>query len=209
MSNQARDFTFSPPNQKEGGTLFIPNREDEDISPYFQCKCCGVHIDIRDYRRAPLKEMMLQEKLCYSCAYWVDIINNPPLHSQIINGRFLTFNPWETEISVFDADGKESFYIMQTDGDVRRSNNVWFQGEVPERFRNLLPDTARYISKDLYYKVKKHPFFKCQSKGCWDRYHCYWYDTSLEANGPWNLIPASHQIGDECCESFLNKATVE
>jgi hypothetical protein len=152
--------------------------------------------------------MMNNEQLCFSCAFWKNKIDNPTPNRQIINGEHWIFEPWSDKPLLFAGHGGRAFYIMLNDGSVLRSNNVWYQGEIPQRFRDSLPDTAKFITRTAYYKMKNQPCFQCRAKGCWDRYHCHWYDMSLEANGPWNEVPASHKIGDECCESFLDKAKV-
>lgn len=187
MSQQARECTHS----------------------HFLCKYCGSQIHLEDYdKKLPLIQMMNNEQLCFSCAFWKNKIDHPTPNRQIINGEHWVFEPWSDKPLLFAGHGGRVFYIMLNDGGVLRSNNVWYQGEIPQHFRESLPDTAKFITRTAYYKMKNQPSFQCQAKGCWDRYHCYWYDMSLEANGPWNEIPASHKIGDECCESFLDKTKV-
>jgi len=159
-------------------------------------------------QKLPLPQVMKKEQLCFACAFWKHLIDNPVPYRQIINGTHWTFNPWSDKPMMFAGHGGRAFYIMLNDGNVLRSNNAWFQGEIPEHFRSQLPDTAKFISRTAYYKIKDQPMFQCQSKGCWDRYHCYWYDKTVEVDGAWNKIPSNHKIGDECCELFLDKNVV-
>ena len=176
---------------------------------HLTCLSCGSHFNLRDFDiKLPLPKIMQRERLCFTCAFWKDKINNPLPNRQIIDGAHYTFSPWAIQPQTFIGHGGQVFHILLNDGAVIRSNNVWCQGEIPERFRSMLPNTARFITKKAYNKLKSQPLFKCQSKGCWDRYHCFWYDMTLEENGAWNKIPNSHKVGDECCESFLDKSQV-
>jgi hypothetical protein len=124
---------------------------------------------------------------------------------EIINGRHYVFHPRQDKKLYFQNFGGHEFHALRNDGSLIMSNNVWFQGEIPERFKEKLPDTAKLISKRTYKKLKNNNF-KCKSKGCWDRYHCFRYDNSIEEKyGPWNSIPKTHKPGEEDCESFINK----
>lgn len=174
------------------------------------CSICGGPMDIEEYdTRAILTKKMQAKHLCFACAFWKDKIDNPVPGREIINGCHYVFHEWLRQPIPFQGSGGHRYYILRNDGSVMRSNNVWFQGHIPERFRPQLPDTAKLITKRAYYAIKGLECFKCQRKGCWDRYHCYFYDRSIEAeNGPWNEIPANHKIGDELCESFLNLDTM-
>lgn len=173
-----------------------------------QCLHCGSPIDLENYNlKLPLPQIMQCKQLCFSCAYWIEKVNRPDPYRQIINGEYYVFFPNDMKIDLA-GHNKQTFYIMLNNGNVIRSRNVWHQGEIPLHLRELLPDTARFISRTAYYKIKNQPLFKCKSKGCWDRYHCFWYDIDMEVDGPWNEIPNTHKVGDECCESFLDKIIV-
>lgn len=38
-------------------------------------------------------------------------------------------------------------YVKLKNGNAIHSNNIWFQGEIPEEFKELMPDNAEWISK--------------------------------------------------------------
>lgn len=170
------------------------------------CSICGAPMNINEFdTRAIITRKMKKEQLCFSCAFWKDKIDNPVPGREIINGCHYVFHEWVKTPIPFQGSGGYRYYILKNDGSVLRSNNVWFQGNIPERFKEQLPDTARMITKRAFYAIKNIEGFKCSKKGCWDRYHCYFYDKSLEKDcGPWNEIPKSHKVGGEQCESFLN-----
>lgn len=174
------------------------------------CSICGGNINIGEFDiRAILTRKMKAEHLCFTCAFWKDKIDHPVPGREIINGCHYVFHEWLRQPVPFQGSGGHHYYILKTDGSVKRSNNVWFQGEIPERFKRQLPNTARLITKRAYYLIKNMGDFKCCKKGCWDRYHCYFYDHTIEAEtGPWNQIPKNHKVGAENCETFLNMNTM-
>lgn len=170
------------------------------------CSICGAPINIDEFDiRAIITKMMKKEHICFSCAFWSDKIKHPVPGREIINGCHYVFHEWLKRPIPFQGSCGQKYYILKNDGSVKRSNNVWFQGEIPDRFKHQLPNTARLITSKAYYTIKSIGCFKCKRKGCWDRYHCYFYDENEEKNGPWNQVPKSHKIGGENCESFLNK----
>lgn len=169
----------------------------------FTCLHCGAHVDCGDYNpMSPILKIMAAKHFCFSCALWTDRINNPSPHQQIIDGAYYIFKPLDNN------SRQKTRHIRLNNGLAICSNNIVFYGQVPDLFLSAFPNTARFITAKAYRKIRHHPYFKCKSKGCWDRYHCFWYDMTLEARGPWNVIPSSHKIGGECCESFLNKNKV-
>lgn len=170
------------------------------------CSCCGTPFELDGfYPSNKLTKKMKAENICFSCAFWKDKIDDPPVNREIIDGQYYIFNPWGKARNI-QGYGSCAMYIVKNDGDIKRSNNVYYQGQVPDCFKDLLPNTAKFITKMAYINIKKRLGFKCQAKGCWDRYHCFWYNTEIEKeNGPWNTIPASHRPGEEQCESFINK----
>lgn len=160
---------------------------------------------LKDYDpNTPLYKLMHDRQLCFSCAFWTDKIENPPAGKEVIGGHHYTVHPTakRPDNLLRGFMGKE-FFIRRFDGTLIKSNNVWHQGEIPERFRKQLPDTAVFIPMMTYQKLEKDDH-KCYAKGCWDRYNCFRYDLSCEKDGAFNQIPSNHKVGDERCPSFIN-----
>lgn len=172
-----------------------------------RCVYCGAPINIKDFdKKSPVPQIMARERLCFTCAFWKEKIENPHPDREIVNGFHYVINPWLYSRGFFQGFGGKSMYLLRNNGTVTRSNNVWCQGEIPERFRSQLPNTARFITRRAYDKIKNNIYFTCNKKGCWDRYHCYFYDPEQEkANGAWNTIPDNYVVGSEGCELFLDK----
>ncbi len=172
------------------------------------CHLCGSPIELESYdQKSRLTKKMKHERLCFNCAFWTDKFENPPKGREIINGSHYILHPWNNDrFGRFNGFGTGGFYILHNDGTVLRSNDVWFQGNIPERFKDKFPNTARAITRSAYTKLKDNVLFKCDRKGCFDRYHCFFYHADeIEKNGAWNEVPANHVIGGEECELFLDK----
>jgi hypothetical protein len=185
---------------KAGG---VPRTLNQHIQT---CSICKVAYEPGSFDpNALLVKLMDERNICFRCAFWSDKIENPLPYREIINGEHYVFHPYQNKPVFFQGYGGREFYALRNDGSLIMSNNVWYQGQIPEIFREKLPDTARMISKKTYKKLVGNNF-KCQAKGCWDRYHCFRYDISIEESaGAWNVIPCMHVPGEENCESFIHK----
>lgn len=183
------------------------SKNDANEAQLCHCKICGSHQDLGSYdKRALIYKKMKEEQLCFTCAFWKDKIDNPVANREIINGCHYTFHPWIEKPQAFLGHAGSPYYVLRNDGTVARSNNVWFQGNIPERFRTQLPDTAKLITRHAYYKIIDEICFSCPKKGCWDRHHCYFYHKDeYEPDGPYNIVPDNYKIGGEKCALFLDK----
>lgn len=47
----------------------------------------------------------------------------------------------------------DRFNIKFSDGRLATTTNLWSQGTIPERFRERLPDNAKFIGKDEYERL--------------------------------------------------------
>jgi hypothetical protein len=167
-----------------------------------KCSLCEAVYEMDSFgRRVSLIQMMKERHICFRCAFWIDKIENPSPDEIIIDGNYYDFYTYPS----FHINHNKTLYILLKDNSVIASDNLVFHGKIPQRFRKNFPDTAMFISSSVYRKLKADNF-KCKAKGCWDRYYCFRYDNSIEENsGPWNIIPKTHKVGDECCVSFINK----
>lgn len=171
----------------------------------YTCKLCGQEENILQYNSScKYLSIMAKQHVCFQCAFWIDKIANPPPNRMIIGGCHYTVHPFvRRPNNVLKGCGGKEFYIRKMDGTLIKSNNVWFQGEIPEHFRDQLPDMGHFLSLMTFQKLHNDTH-TCSAKGCWDRYHCLRYDLSCEKDGPFNVIPTKHVIGSENCPSFIN-----
>ena len=81
---------------------------------------------------------------------------------------------------------------------------TWVLGRVPPS----IADNAVFIGRQQFERLRERTV-PCNLKGCFDRYHCHWYDAGTENGDPWNEIPQDWVAGDEKCESFVLKSLLK
>lgn len=90
--------------------------------------------------------------LCHSCDLWVDRIAEIATGGRaqpVINGTFYGYDPKRPmhggDKSHLGHGGRE-FRIRWADGSEVVTNNLWCGGDVPEHFRDRLPNTAEFVA---------------------------------------------------------------
>lgn len=178
----------------------------------FTCDLCGQKDDFSDYALSSKYLRIMQKRhICFQCAFWMDLAATPLPNREIISGCHFTVLPTtKRPHQVTNGLGGKEFYIRRIDGTLIKSNNIWYQGRIPQHFKEFFPNTADFLTLMHFQKLTNNPF-KCHAMGCWDRYHCLRYDMECEKDGAFNAIPANHRIGDEKCPSFVTpfKRTME
>lgn len=171
------------------------------------CKKCGrMFWTLATDNESPVCQIMEQRDLCGTCAYWTYRLEVPREDTQVIEGIYYDFLPPVKRLHVGEMIGSDRMrYIMLRDGSVKKSNDIWKIGTVPYVFRDDYPDTAWWIDRETFNKLNRKRTFVCTKKGCYDRYHCMRYDIRREyRDGPWNIVPPGHIVGNEHCPSFVN-----
>ena len=84
---------------------------------------------------------------CFDCNFWLKRIRESGPTSVVINGVRYTIadEPPKGSARTFLGHGGGTFYIRFIDGretDTVTTHNLWCQGNVPDRFRDRLPDNA-------------------------------------------------------------------
>lgn len=170
------------------------------------CLCCGKPYNIKDYvKTCELLPLMQKNQLCFSCAFWTNLAENPKDNQQIIDGKCYQFEEWDRFNSTYVEPTR--YVLIVSKRIAIKSNHMKYVGKVPDFFEKKLPNTAKLIDKSTYHAIQKNQGYNCQAKGCWDRYHCLWYNMP-EPDGPWNKVPARHRIGDEFCPIFIQKSKI-
>lgn len=173
-----------------------------------QCSNCGKVEPLICLTQSPIAQLIRKEKLCYECAFWMQYAKTPYKDGAIVNGCLYKFSP--THESTKRKCLKNKFFAVDvwTKELVYSSQRPQFMAKVPARFKKQFPDKYKFISLRTY-KILRERHNECLSKGCWDRYYCYWYNASkAEPSTPWNEIPHYHKSGGEGCESFIDKTTM-
>lgn len=112
------------------------------------CAECERAVNIDGYSGA-VAERMAAEDVCFSCAFWrnlLDAARERPEDVVRIDGRHYTIEPDvpdARDAGVLAGFGGERFWIVIGDRHVITCN-LWAQGEIPQHFRERLPDNARF-----------------------------------------------------------------
>lgn len=133
------------------GVVFRSNKNYETECPECASRTVGCCVECGGTDRATYvsetRERMLARSLCFLCLFWHDRIeaqSNPK--ACVISGQSFQDAGRRTGGSQSSLGfGGREFHIEFFDGRVIETNNLYAQGEVPERFRDRLPDTARFV----------------------------------------------------------------
>lgn len=68
-----------------------------------------------------------------------------PKHHPVINGVKYYIDPDESDAAGFKGFGGRKFKIRFNDGTEVTTRNLWHNGEVPDEWRDKLPDTAEFV----------------------------------------------------------------
>lgn len=112
------------------------------------CKVCG-----QEFTKRLFNDDICSIK-CSSVDYWNERVKNKD-DFIIIDGKCFhdSGNVADNSYSYSLGYGGNRFWILFNDGRTLTTNNLWWNGNIPEEFRNALPDNARFISREEYEKA--------------------------------------------------------
>ncbi len=105
------------------------------------CKFCG-----SEYSRTCEDDAYLGNN-CFHCSFWLLKTDYPDYVANrraIINGEHYMVYA-ETD-GLIRGSGGRRVIVQFFDGRIIHSNNLWCQGTIPERFREILPNNAVFIA---------------------------------------------------------------
>lgn len=115
----------------------------QEIEAKGECVVCSAYL--YDNYIEPTKTEIQNKKTCFSCLYWQNLMDNPK--GIVIDGRhYIVGDPIASPNHCKGHAGRR-FIIEMLDGTTVSTDNLWSQGYVPLRFRDQLPDSARFVSK--------------------------------------------------------------
>lgn len=96
---------------------------------------------------------MEERSECFDCAFWGRLLEQDaerPETVVIVEGRHYMIepDPDQPRDRGFAGFGGAEFTVAFNDGRVVKSRNLWTQGEIPERFREQMPDNATFLHGD-------------------------------------------------------------
>lgn len=116
----------------------------------FKCSICEQKVDANKYYDR-VKLPMLKYQICYTCNFWRDLyetdIELGKYKYAIIGGHHYKLLPPTND--VFQGFGGREVIIRFFDSTTVKCKNLWHQGKVPEKFKDLFPDNAEFINSDI------------------------------------------------------------
>lgn len=174
----------------------------------YTCSKCGKSVfSFNMSEEFEICHLMLEEHLCWECAYWKRIAIAPPKNLEIINDKCYLVYPFIDKESkeveqILGGNGK-TYYILKRTGECIRTNDIWLMAVIPMKYQTKLRPTGWWVNKKYYTSLERSRH-KCYAKGCMDRYHCYRYQYQKEfGKEPYNKVPLDWIVGNEHCPAFL------
>ena len=120
------------------------------------CRICGKEFEKSKWYK-PYHDICSSE--CYVDNFWQEIINEKDYHV-IVDGVCYYYDPNKiinTNLPQYNSYAGRIFKILFNDGRIVLTNNLWCNGDIPEKFREQLPDNAVFekVSKEDYNKIYK------------------------------------------------------
>lgn len=105
------------------------------------CTVCKAEGFSTSYMDCEEKRRMDRDGLCFKCAFWS--LKTERKHPTIINGIF--YGPGNRTSGEFRGMGGRRFDIEYFDGRRITTFDLWCGGEIPDVWRDKLPDTAKFL----------------------------------------------------------------
>ena len=115
------------------------------------CRECGKREDVSRWGDS-IENDLVEKQLCFYCDFWIEKINikDKPNVARINNNHYVI----EPNNAFFKGYGGQEFTIKFNDGKIVTTHNLWYQGKIPEIFRDRLPNNAKFITpKKSEYKT--------------------------------------------------------
>lgn len=109
------------------------------------CKICNKEEDPENWING---DSMAEHQLCFSCEFWrtqheLDVNERGEHNWAVIDGCHYVIDP-DTD-SYFQGFGGHEFHIQFNDGTIKVTKNLWHQGEIPEEWKSVFPDNAKFL----------------------------------------------------------------
>jgi hypothetical protein len=119
------------------------------------CSKCGDPIDPHFHKEFNARLVALQ--MCHSCDFWntfKERMDNEPYMHWVINGNGYSIGR-SPDIIGQRAFGGHTFYVRPLgDAPKFKTSMLWHRGDIPEAWKNDLPDNAKFVSPSDYFTDK-------------------------------------------------------
>lgn len=110
--------------------------------PKTPCAMCGEMASPDNTMPGPYQDRMVRDDLCFACALWS--IRADEGCPTVIDGCMYT--PGGRTSGPMRGCAGRRFDIEYFDGRQITSFDLWVGGEIPQHFRERIPDTARFLN---------------------------------------------------------------
>lgn len=108
-----------------------------------KCVECGKHED-KEWSE-PTRSKMIERQQCFNCNFWTDLLKEK--NSIRISGEhYMDGGSGKTWNGFKGFDGRLQ-KILMNDGRNIETDNLWYQGKIPEHFKARLPDNAEFVKE--------------------------------------------------------------
>lgn len=123
---------------------------NEQQYPIVTCAKCGKKEKAQYVDE--MKNKMVSRNLCFSCLFWTEILEDKDNPRRIFVEGHAYFLGKEKRDSYreFRGYGGSRFFIGYMNGGKTESTNLWHNGDIPELFKNDLPNTAIFLSPEAF-----------------------------------------------------------
>lgn len=127
----------------------VNKRPVKDPSPE-PCRECGTE-GFELHWCAEHRAHLLERMLCFSCDFWLEVLADKSTHV-VVDGVAYALRkggPVDGEPERWGlGHGGRTFIFERLDAARVECSNVWCRGNVPERFRDRLPDDAVIVEPE-------------------------------------------------------------
>lgn len=118
------------------------------------CSICGEPYDETHYLKGSIRSIMESRHVCFNDAFWIEMIQLTDENTFVIDHHRYTGSLIDKEKSTgFIGFGGKDMYVKYDNGKICHYNNVWYQGEVPERWWSKIPNNASWLTEQEYTKL--------------------------------------------------------
>jgi hypothetical protein len=111
----------------------------KNVTPY-NCCLCGEHEEAHYVGN----KRMVDAKLCFTCNFW-DELTTQASKTIRIEGTHYMNGPNAKKPHKYNGFAGRKFTIKMNSGEIIETCDLWYQGEIPTRFRDKMPDNATFV----------------------------------------------------------------
>ena len=119
---------------------------DNGLSDDLKCIECGGYVKTKNWF-GKVGDSLKKRKLCFSCNHYFEAIETAgDPRRVIINGSLYWRKDWNSTAPSHCLGFSGSVHnIKMNSGEIYKTNDLWFNGDIPERFKDRLKDNAVFI----------------------------------------------------------------